>query len=164
MHAFLQAAHDTWLGEVTRQNSSLYTFGLILHFVGLCLLMGAMLMIDLRMLGVGRRMPIGAVLALLPFAIAGFVLNLLTGVMFFCFDSFGFWGNPAFKLKMVLVLLAGLNALAFTFTSHRRLAATGPDYDAGPIVKVSAAVSLLLWFGVILFGRLIVAFQGSSNF
>ena len=164
MHSFLQAAHDTWLGDVTRQNSSLFTLGLIIHFVGLCMLMGAMLVIDLRLLGVGKRMPIGAALSLLPFAITGFVLNLLTGIMFFCFDPFGYWGNPAFKLKMLLVLIAGVNALAFTVTSHRRLAVAPDDHNARVLVKMSAALSLALWFAIILFGRLIVAFQGSSDF
>jgi hypothetical protein len=164
VHDFLQAAHDTWLGNVTRENSSLFTYGLVFHFIGLCLLLGAMLIIDLRLLGVGKRMPIGAALSLLPFAIVGFVVNLMTGIMFFCFDPFGYWRNPAFKLKMVLVLIAGLNALIFTLTSHRRLAATAPDYDAGAAIKWSAAASLTLWFAIILFGRLIVAFQGSSDF
>lgn len=163
-HPFLQAVHDTWLGEVTRQNSSLFTLGLVVHFIGLCLLLGAMLVIDLRLLGVSKRLPIGAALSLLPIAIVGFGLNLLTGIMFFCFDPFGYWGNPAFKLKMLLVLIAGLNALVFTFTSHRKLASTAVDYAPGLAIKLSASASLLLWFAVILFGRLIVAFQGSSDF
>src|SRR5215831_7512186 len=148
MHSFLQAAHDTWLGEITRQNSSLFTYGLVFHFIGLCLLLGAMLVIDLRLLGVGKRMPIGAALSLLPIAIVGFAVNLLTGIMFFCFDPFGYWNNPAFKLKMLLILIAGLNALIFTITSHRKLAATDTEYNAHVSVKCSAAVSLGLWFAI----------------
>jgi hypothetical protein len=163
MNAFLHFTHDTWLGDYTRHNSWVYTLGLVIHFIGLCLLLGGMLVIDLRILGIAKRVPIGAVLALLPVAITGFVLNLLTGIMFFCFDSFGFWGNPAFKVKMVLVLLAGLNALWFTFAEHRRLAATLSGFNTSVLTKFSAAASLFLWFSVILFGRLIVAFQGSSS-
>jgi hypothetical protein len=164
MHPVLQAIHDTWLGDVTRQNSWLFTLGLVLHFIGLCMLLGAMLVIDLRLLGVAKRIPIGGALSLLPVGIVGFVLNLATGIMFFCFDPFGYWQNPAFKLKMLLVLIAGINAIGFTLIAHRRLAATVADYEAELPVKLSAAASLLLWFGVILFGRLIVAFQGSSSF
>jgi hypothetical protein len=163
MHDFLQAVHDTWLGEVTRSYAPLFTTGLVLHFIGLCMLLGAMLVIDLRLLGVIRGVPIRAVLALLPVAIAGFVINLLTGIMFFCFDPFGYWGNPAFKIKMSLVMIAGLNALWFTFTEHRRLATTDGDYQTHIATKISAGVSLFLWFTVILFGRLIVAFQGSPD-
>lgn len=72
---------------------------------------------------------------------------------------------------MVLILIAGINALLFTAGSHRRLAAhpsSGVGSEAGPeaggLLKMSAALSLALWFGTILLGRLIVAFQGSSGF
>jgi hypothetical protein len=163
-HPILSWIHDTWLGDYTRANSWLFTLGLVLHFIGLCTLLGGMLVIDLRVIGVAKRMPIGGALSLLPLAIAGFVINLLTGIMFFCFDPFGYWANPAFKLKMLLVLVAGINALVFTVTSHRRLDTTGPGYDASTSLKLSAGLSLVLWFGVILFGRLIVAFQGSTTF
>ena len=163
MNGFLQAAHDTWLGDIARQNSSLFTFGLVIHFIGLGMLMGAMLAIDLRLLGIAKRIPIGAVLSLLPVALVGFALNLLTGVMFFCFDSFGYWRNPAFKIKLVLILIAGLNALWFTLAEHKKLAATGSDFEVAPVGKFSAGLSLFVWFAVILFGRLIVAFQGSSD-
>jgi hypothetical protein len=163
MKALLQFAHDTWLGDYTRHNSWLFTLGLVLHFIGLCLLMGGMLVIDLRILGLAKRVPIGSVLAVLPVAIVGFVLNLLTGIMFFCFDPFGYWRNPAFNIKMALILIAGLNALWFTFTEHRRLAATRGGFNTSGAAKLSAAASLFLWFSVILFGRLIVAFQGSSS-
>src|SRR5262245_58305501 len=114
MHSVLQTLHDTWLGDFTRQNSWFFTLGLILHFVGLCVLLGAVLVMDLRVLGVARRIPIAAALSLLPAAIVGFLLNLFTGLVFFCFDPFGYWGNPAFKLKMLLILIAGVNALFFT--------------------------------------------------
>lgn len=163
MQGFLQWAHDTWLGEATRAYAPMFTTGLVLHFIGLCVLLGAMLMVDLRLLGVIRGVSIRAVLTLLPFAIAGFVVNLLTGVMFFCFDPFGYWGNPAFKIKMTLVMIAGLNALWFTFAEHRKLAAAEGDQDVGVATKISAGASLLLWFTIILFGRLIVAFQGSPD-
>ena len=163
-HAVLQWLHDTWLGEVSRQYAWIFTTGLVIHFIGLCVLVGVMVVVDLRLLGFGKRAPIGAVLSLLPLAIAGFLMNLATGVVFICFDSFGYWANPAFKVKMVLVLLGGLNALWFTLVERRKLAATGPGADTDILTKLSAAASLLLWFAVILFGRLIVAFQGSTSF
>ena len=163
-HEILKWLHDTPLGEVTRANSWLFTAGLVVHFIGLCLLMGVMLVVDLRLLGVGKRAPIGAVLSLLPLAVFGFALNLSSGIMFFCFDAFGFWANPAFKVKFVLLTLAGVNALWFTLVEHRKLAATAPGATTDVATKISAAASLILWFAIILFGRLIVAFQGSTSF
>lgn len=156
--------HDTWLGEVTRESTWLFTAGLTLHFFGICLVVGAMLVVDLRLLGFLRGIPIAATFKLLPVAIGGFILNALTAFMFFCFDPVGYAVNPAFQVKIVLLILAGINAVAFTLFEHRKLAAVGPDYETGVLTKVSAGLSLLLWMLIILFGRLIVAFQGSTEF
>ncbi len=160
----LQMIHDTWLGQVTREHAPIFTTALVIHFVGICLMLGAMLVIDLRLLGVGKQVPIKAVLSVLPVAIFAFVINLLTGIVFFCFDPVGYYNNPAFKMKVVLILIAGLNALFFTLVEHKKLVATGPGYDATALAKISAALSLFCWFAVILFGRLIVAFQGATSF
>jgi hypothetical protein len=164
VHALLQWLHDSWLGEYTRHTFWVFTTGLVIHFIGLCLLLGAMLVVDLRLLDLFKRVPIRAVATLLPIAIFGFGLNLLTGFVFFCFDPFSYWQNPAFRTKMVLVLIAGLNALWVRFTAQGALRSADPDQRTGVMLKISAVGSLLLWFSVILFGRLIVAFQGSSGF
>jgi hypothetical protein len=156
---FFAWAHGTWLGQVARDNAYIYTIGLIVHFAGLSLLMGAMLVIDLTLLGVSRTIPPGAALKLLPVAIIGFVLNLLTGIMFFCFDPERFGLNPAFQVKMLLVVLAGANALWFTFAEHREIVQLPAGVRLPLKVRVSASLSLLLWFSVIVAGRLIVAFQ-----
>jgi hypothetical protein len=152
-------AHDSWLGHIARDNSYIYTIGLIIHFTGLALLMGAMLVIDITLMGFARMIPPGAALKLLPLAVAGFVLNLLTGIMFFCFDPDRFGLNPAFQVKMLLVLAAGLNALWFTFAEHRAVSQAPAGARLPLNVRLSASLSLLLWFGVIVAGRMIVAFQ-----
>jgi hypothetical protein len=162
-HPFLQAVHDTWLGQVTRAYAPVFTTGLVIHFIGLCFLLGAMLVVDLRILGLGKQVPIKAVLGLLPVAIVAFLANLMTGLIFFTFDPFGYWQNPAFKIKLVLLAIAGLNAVWFTFVEHRKLDTTPAGHDAPALAKVSAGLSLFVWFAVILFGRLIVAFQGSPD-
>jgi hypothetical protein len=163
VHALLQWLHDSWLGEYARHAFWVFTVGLIIHFIGLCLLLGAMLVVDLRLLDLFKGVAIRSVAALLPIAIFGFCLNLLTGVVFFCFDPFSYWQNPAFQTKMVLISIAGLNALSVRFTTQRTLMSTDPDRRTGALLKINAAGSLLLWFSVILFGRLIVAFQGSPG-
>jgi hypothetical protein len=163
MHTFLHWAHDTWLGEAARRLPWVFTTGLVIHFIGLSLLLGAMLVVDLRLLGFPRQMPIAAAFKFLPIALLGFVLNLLTGITFFTFDPFGYWRNPAFKIKMVLVLIAGLNALYFTIAEYREIVILPPEHRISNSIKLSAFFSLALWFSVIVFGRLIVAFQGSPD-
>ncbi|SRR6266481_1021566 len=152
------------LGLAVRQSRWLFAAGETFHFIGLCLLVGAMLVIDLRLLGFIRRIPIRAALAFLPFAIIGFLINLATGIEFFVSDPLMYWPNPAFKLKMFLILLAGLNALIFTVMEHRRVLVLADDENTGTFTKVTAGLSLSLWLAVILLGRLLPAFEGSTSF
>jgi uncharacterized membrane protein len=155
---------DTWLGATVRQSRWIFATGEILHFIGLSLLVGGILIVDLRLLGFIRRIPVRAALTFLPFVIAGFLINLLTGIVFFAADPYMYWPNPAFKLKMVLILLAGLNALVFTIMEHRHALTLDPDETAGTFTKVTAGISLSFWLAVLLLGRLLPAFEGSTHF
>ena len=94
----------------------------------------------------------------------GFLINLATGIVFFSADPLMYWPNPAFKLKMFLILLAGLNALAFTLLGRRYVLKLRDDESAGTLAKVSASLSLCLWLCVLLLGRLLPSFEGSTNF
>jgi hypothetical protein len=155
---------DTALGAAVRQSRWLFATGETLHFIGLSLLVGGILIVDLRLLGFLRRIPVRAALAFLPWVIAGFVINLATGILFFSADPYMYWPNPAFKLKMFLILLAGLNALIFTVMEHRHALTLGDDEIPGTLTKVTAGLSLSLWLGVLLLGRLLPAFEGSTKF
>jgi hypothetical protein len=92
------------------------------------------------------------------------VINLLTGIEFFMADPFMYWPNPAFKLKMFLILVAGLNALVFTVMEHRHVLVMGDDEKTSTFTRVTAVLSLSLWFCVILLGRLLPTFEGSTSF
>jgi hypothetical protein len=152
------------LGAAVRQSRWLFAMGETFHFIGLCLLVGGMLIVDLRLLGYIRRIPMRAALAFLPFAIIGFLINLATGVEFFMTDPFMYWPNPAFKLKMFVIVLAGINALLFTVMEHRRVLVLGDDEATSTFTKVTASLSLTLWLVVILLGRLLPTFEGSTSF
>jgi hypothetical protein len=155
---------DMPLGAAVRQSRWLFGAGETLHFFGLCLMVGGLLIVDLRLLGYIRRIPMRAALAFLPFVIAGFLINLAAGIEFFVTDPLMYWPNPAFKLKMFLVLLGGLNALVFTVMEHRHVLVMGDDEDTSTFTKVTAGLSLGLWLCVILLGRLLPTFEGSTNF
>jgi hypothetical protein len=155
---------DTSLGGTVRQSRWLFAAGETLHFIGLSLMVGGLLIVDLRLLGFIRRVPIRAALAFLPFVLVGFFINLVTGIEFFAADPFMYWPSPAFKLKMSLILLAGLNALLFTVMEHRHVLVLGDDEEISTFTRVAAGLSLALWFCVILLGRLLPAFEGSTSF
>ena len=133
----------------------------ILHFVGMALLLGAVGLLDLRLLGVAKGLPVAQVQRLIPLGVAGYVLSVMTGIIFVAGDPFApaieKLDNLAFELKMLFMLLAGLNVLAFYVTGVSRAAeALGPGDEAPRSAKVIAAASLLLWLGVIYFGRMIM--------
>ena len=141
----LNSSLNQWIGETYW----LWPVLEITHFIGLSLLFGGLLMVDLRMLGLFASIAQEKVYKLLPLVIIGFGLNLITGVLFFFGDPGRYSINIAFKIKMTLVLIAGINALAYHF-------AVQPRSDANPqLQKLSALVSLTAWTGVLLFGRLI---------
>ena len=126
-----------------------------LHFFGLCLLLGGLLVIDLRLVGLFRRLDIVATHKLLPFVFAGFGINLVTGVLFYIGDPGRYSINIAFQLKMLLVLLAGLNALLFFWKINPVYASWGPHGNTPALAKAVGGASLLFWFGVLIFGRMI---------
>src|SRR3954451_18952888 len=156
---------DTWLGVTVSRSRWLFATGETFHFFGLSLMVGGLLIVDLRILGFLRRMPLRSAMAFLPFAIVGFLINLVTGIEFFFADPFMYWPNPAFKLKLFLILVAGINALVATVVLHRHARKAGPDNDDfGTLTKMTAGLSLGLWLSVILLGRLLPAFEGSTEF
>jgi hypothetical protein len=92
---------------------------------------------------------------LLPLVFLGFTLNLITGILFFYGDPMRYAGHTGFQIKMVLVVLAGLNALAYYWKIRPVMHGWDPDADATPLAKVVAYTSLFTWTGVLLLGRLI---------
>jgi hypothetical protein len=152
-----------WPGPIVRDSAWLFSFGETLHFIGLCVLLGTLLFVDLRLLGFLKSIPVKSVLAVLPWGIFGFVLNAATGWLFFTSNPTLYWGNSAFRIKMLLIMLAGINALIFTVVEHRQVALLGPGEDTPAFTKTTAALSLILWFGVLLIGRMLPLFTISVN-
>ena len=123
------------------------------HYFGLALLVGGILLTDLRLLGFAPRLPLKSMLGLLRFVWAGFAINVASGTLIFIYGAAQFSGNPAFRVKMVLMLLAGINALIFT----RAAAGAGDRWIASgrvpPGIKLVATASVILWLGVVTAGR-----------
>ena len=153
MNDVLHWLESSWLGVTTRDVVWMFPTFEILHFMGLCTLIGAVLLMDLRVIGLLRAIPMRQALSFTPIALGAFAVNLLSGIGFFCSDPFRYAPNIAFRWKMILVLVAGLNALWFWITRHRKLADLPAGGDADLISKIIAALSLFIWFAVIVLGR-----------
>jgi uncharacterized membrane protein len=124
----------------------------VLHFVGLCLLFGVMLLVNLRMVGFITGVALADVNRLLPWAMVGLGINVITGMLFFLAAPEQYTQNGAFVWKMGLVVLGGLSLL-YPALFDQDHASTSDKLDAPLTRKVVGACSLVIWIGVIFFGR-----------
>lgn len=130
-----------------------------LHFIGLSLLFGVVLVGNLRILGFMRGAPFIDIHRLLPWGVWGFVINSVTGMLFFVGQAFQYIDNPAFHLKVLFMLLAGANVLYLTLFDDVWALGTG---DEAPVsAKWLAASQIVLWVGVIYFGRMLPYIGGA---
>lgn len=127
----------------------------IAHFMGLCMLLGSLLVIDLRLVGFFKSIPLMATHKILPWTFVGFGINLVTGVLFFFGDPGRYTINIGFQIKMLLVFLAGLNALWFYLKIDKPMRTWDPYGDTPALAKVIGSLSLVIWFTVLACGRLI---------
>jgi uncharacterized membrane protein len=131
-----------------------------LHFFGLTLLFGTLGFLDLRLLGFFKRLPMAAALRFVPWAIAGFVLNIITGFLFFIGMPPFYVFNVDFHLKMLGVIPAGANIMLLFFTdAFRGCDGLGPDEEAPSFVKFFAVTSILLVVVLIVLGRYMPFFE-----
>jgi hypothetical protein len=130
------------------------------HYVGMSLIIGIIGMLDLRILGLFKRIPVGALRPLIPWAVVGFIGNLLTGLIFVSGTNQGpgfYLDNLSFRLKLVFLLLAFVNLLIFRFTGlEERVYATPAGASAPAAAKAVAGFSLVAWVLIIFFGRMLM--------
>ena len=127
-----------------------------LHFMGMALLIGAVGLLDARMLGLFQQLPVGALKRLAPWGVLGFVINLVTGFLFFAGAPGQYIGDSTFWYKMLFIALAGVNVILFYATGLARRVDKLQPGEAAPLsAKLVAASSLFLWFGVLYWGRML---------
>ena len=133
------------------------------HFIGLTLLFGSIAAWDLRLVGLLKEVPVAAFHRLVPFAILGFAINAASGSMFLMAFPEQYVYNRAFQLKVLCLILAGLNVTLFYLTSFRRIATLESGQQAPFLGRLSGAVSLALWVTVIICGRMITFYRPSGR-
>jgi len=128
------------------------------HIAGLALLFGSIAIVDLRLLGLGRRVPLSPLIEFaVPWSIGGFVLAALTGSLMLTAHVEEFFDQPLFWLKMALIATAGANAVALR-RGALRTASTLLDAAPSARVRLAAGLSLALWTAVIACGRMLAYF------
>jgi hypothetical protein len=131
-----------------------------LHFTGLSLLFGVVILINARLLGVLKNAPFSAIHRFLPLGIFGFGIATISGMIMFNSNIPVYSQVPAFFLKMLLVVVAGVSVLYVTIFDDTW--ALGEGDDPAPRHKIFAAVTTLLWLGVMYLGRML-PYLGSGN-
>ena len=130
------------------------------HYVGMSLIIGVIGILDLRIMGLFKSIPIAALRPLIPWAVVGFIGNLLTGIVFVTGTNSGatfYVDNLSFQLKMLFVLLALANLLVFRFTGlERAVYATPAGASAPPAARAISVFSLVAWVLIIFFGRMLM--------
>jgi len=155
LQSFAAWLHETGPSQWVRYWPWTWAVCETLHFIGLSLLVGIVGLLDLRLLGFLPRIPLPALRPLLPYGIAGFVTNAVTGVIFFVGTPEQYVTNIAFGMKMLFIAVSGFNVLYFETTQGRRALAIGPDEPMPTAFKVAGAISLASWFMVLYWGRML---------
>jgi uncharacterized membrane protein len=124
-----------------------------LHFVGLCMLFTVVLIVNLRLLGAIRMVPVSAVYQMLPIGMLGFAVNLVTGMLFFVGIPSQYNANPVFYWKIVFVLLGGLNVMYFMLVDDAWRTPSDRDVTAGP--RIAAASAIVIWVCVLYCGHML---------
>jgi Family of unknown function (DUF6644) len=161
VHPVTGPAWQVWLetsalAVAMRQWTWLYPGVEVAHILGFVFVVGAAVMFDLRLLGLSRHLPVADLARhLLPWSWAGVALVLPTGLMMFAAHATEMAANPALRLKLVLLAVAGINALVFERWTLRSVSAWNRDAAAPAAARLAAVASLLLWVGVISCGRLL---------
>jgi hypothetical protein len=149
-----------WLeqtGVGTSIRESLWLFPIIetIHIFGIILLVGATSILDLRLMGLTFRDESVSRLAgrFIPWALAGFIIQVVTGSLLFLSEATKMYSNLGFEIKMGLIIVAGLNALIFHSVAYKSVGKWDHD-PVGPLsARVAGLLSILLWFGIVAAGR-----------
>ena len=161
MDAFVDWLRATPLSQAIVYRIWVWPLCETLHFVGLAMIIGIAGFFDLRLMGFFKQIPVDDARELMPLAVIGFLLNLITGVTFVIGHPEQYAHNPAWWWKVGFLTLAGINALIFQVAVGRHTVGLGAGADTPMTAKTIGAVSLIAWFGVLYFGRMLPFLGGA---
>lgn len=145
------------LGTTIAESTWMFPTIETIHVIALVTVLGTIMIMDLRMIGVASRDVAVTQLSkdTLPWTWAGFVLAAITGSLLFVSKATSYVANPYFLWKLVMLSLAGINMMYFHFITYRTVEHWDLDPSVPKMVKVAGGLSLLFWLAVVFFGRAI---------
>jgi hypothetical protein len=159
MMALCKWLESSWLGSGIAQSGWIFPAIEAIHMFGIVTVVGATSILDLRLMNLSLKNDTVSSVAggTLRWALYGFGLMLVTGLLMFVSEASRCYTNTGFRWKMLLIAFAGLNALVFHFSAYRSV----DKWDRGSTpfaAKFAGAFSILLWFGIVALGRWIAFF------
>jgi hypothetical protein len=153
----MQWLADTQWSIMLHESQYAYTIVESVHVLTLCLFLGFAIMLDLRLLGLTMKdIPVSEVSSrLLPWIVTGFVIMVISGALLFYAIPVRTYENVFFRAKVVLLILAGLNAFVFHATIWKRLADWDGDATPPARARLAGGLSLIFWAGIVIAGRMI---------
>jgi len=164
LYALVQWLQNTSWATGIRESLNLYPALYTLHIFGFVIMVTATSVLDLRLLGLGlANRSVSSVSNLaIPWARLGLGANLITGFLVFAAQAVDMYTNTAFRVKMLLVLFAGMNVALVEMTIRRNEGGWGERGRAPGVARFSAVVSILLWLGIVAMSR-VIGFTGARE-
>jgi hypothetical protein len=153
----LQQINDSDLAESIRGTFWLFPAVETIHVVAIVFVFGSITRLDLRLMGlVWRNRPVTEIAdEMLPFTWTAFVIAAIFGLLLWSSQPLTYFGVAFFDVKMMLILLAGINMLYFQFVTFRNVAQWDRDPTPPKAVRWAGYLSMSLWIGVLVCGRFI---------
>jgi hypothetical protein len=159
---FCRLVESSTIGRNVRMSNWMFPTVESFHIVGLILVIGSIMWLDFRLLGFSSRKSVTKVsLEVMPFAWVGFIVSMSTGIILWTSEAAHLYINPAFRLKMLMLVMIGLNASFFELVTRRNVSHWDVDTRTPIAAKLSGLLSICLWIGVVVAGRWI-AYAGSE--
>jgi uncharacterized membrane protein len=153
--AFCQWLEQTSAGTSIRESLWLFPIIETVHIFGIILLVGGTSILDLRLMGLTfREEPVSKLAKrFLPWAWAGFIIQVITGGLMFASEATKMYDNLGFRIKMLLIVTAGLNAFIFHSLAYQSVGKWDNDAVAPVSARIAGTLSILFWFGIVAAGR-----------
>ena len=153
--AFCQWLYDTPLADAIRANELLFPWFESVHVLAITMVLGSIAIVDLRLLGIAsRNRPVTRLIReVLPVTWIAFAVAVLTGGTLFASNAVNYAHNLPFQMKMLLMVLAGVNMLVFHFITYRSVATWDESVPTPFAARFAGGFSITLWLAIVAFGR-----------
>ena len=152
---FMQTLYDSPIGMAIRESETLFPWIESTHVLMIAIVVGTIAIVDLRLIGFAshRRGARQLIVDMLPFTWVAFVVAIITGVLLFLSNATGYYESMPFRIKLLAILIAGINMAIFHLTAYRKIGDWDDRLPTPRAAKIAGITSLTLWIAIVFLGR-----------